>query len=141
MESKGSSSAHSILVNETLLELGKNRKDMVISKNHVGVAYTKWSVDGFILKLKKIFSMDIINNFKPIPIKFGVVGSADIEGIYRTGKKICFECKTGSAKQSKVQLNYEKMVLSMKGYYFVIRSIEDVKNSIKYLKEKESDKN
>lgn len=60
-------------------------------------------------------------------IRFGLVGSADIQGIISpNGKMLCIECKTKIGKQREEQKRYEKMITEMGGIYILARSVEDV---------------
>lgn len=62
---------------------------------------------------------------------YGLPGSADILGIQPiTGRFLALEIKTGSAKQNKQQLAFEKAVLKRNGIYKVIRSLEDINEFI-----------
>lgn len=61
-------------------------------------------------------------------IRFGLPGSSDILGIYRSGKLLAIECKTGSARQSKEQLAFQDMVSKFGGYYYVARDVADVQD-------------
>lgn len=54
-------------------------------------------------------------------VNFGLVGSSDILGICCDGKMICVEVKTGSAKTSRHQKNFRRMIECMGGYYFEAR--------------------
>ena len=62
-------------------------------------------------------------------LEYGVKGMADISGILKhssgLGLRLEIEAKTGSASQSKDQKNFEKMVRSLGGIYFVARSVQD----------------
>ena len=122
---KGSSAAHSKLVNKTIL-LFQNDKTR-LWKNHVGLAYDMDSV-------KAILRANFLLGQEPKirKIKFGVPGSPDIQGIKEVeitqdmvgqtiGMWIGFEVKTGNAKQSPKQKAFQKMIESLKGLYNVIR--------------------
>jgi hypothetical protein len=62
------------------------------------------------------------------PVKFGLVGSADILGIIAPqGRFLAIECKTRTGKQSDQQRNFQKMIEAMGGIYILARSLEDVK--------------
>lgn len=60
-------------------------------------------------------------------IRFGLKGSSDIIGLYR-GVFLGIEVKTGNAKQSKFQINFQKMVDKIGGLYVVCRetSVEQI---------------
>ena len=101
--------AHQVLVTQILCELSKN-KNIRVWRNDTGAAK---SIDG--------------DRF----IKYGLVGSADIIGInylehLRIGQFVAIEVKTGSARQSDAQKNFEKMILSRGGVYILARSVLEV---------------
>jgi len=64
-------------------------------------------------------------------IRYGVIGSADISGIVRGGKRFECEVKTGKAVQSPRQKNFQAMIVMMGGHYFVAHSIDE---AVSYLK-------
>jgi len=64
---------------------------------------------------------------------YGLPGSADIGIQPITGRFLALEIKTGSAKQNKQQLAFEKAVLKRNGIYKVIRSLEDINEFITVL--------
>lgn len=77
------------------------------------------------------------------PFHYGLKGSSDIIGMTTVeitpdmvGKKLGvftgFEIKTGNAVQSQEQKNFETMVRDRGGFYYVVRSADDV---IDYLAE------
>jgi len=57
-------------------------------------------------------------------IHYGVKGSADISGIMRDGRRLEVEVKTGKAVQQDNQKAWGKMIINMRGIYFVARSVE-----------------
>jgi hypothetical protein len=57
--------------------------------------------------------------------KYGLVGSADILGISTSGRFIGVEVKTGSGRQTKEQLNFQRIVEKNNGLYVLIRSTSD----------------
>ena len=63
-------------------------------------------------------------------IKFGLVGSADIMGLLYDGKMICVEVKTGSGRQSKDQIKFQKMIEKFNGIYILARSVSDVEKRL-----------
>lgn len=66
-------------------------------------------------------------------VKFGTKGSADISGILAGGYRIEIEVKTGSAKQSSKQKDFEAMIKSFDGFYLVVRSADDAINQMRKL--------
>lgn len=53
-------------------------------------------------------------------IRFGLKGSSDIIGIYK-GVFLAIEVKTGNAKQTKEQINFQKMIDTLGGVYVLCR--------------------
>lgn len=105
---KGSSAEHSDLVNKILLALSASGR-CTAWKNATGAA-----------KIKNQY------------IKFGLPGSSDIIGILEpTGQFICAEVKTGHAKQTQAQINFQNMILRRGGRYKVCRSVDDALELIK----------
>jgi len=99
---------HQLLVTKILCELSKN-PNIRVWQNSTGVAK---SLDD--------------ERF----IKYGLNGSADILGIIfrqdlNVGQFLALEIKTGSARQSKAQLNFEKMIKDRGGVYILARSVLD----------------
>lgn len=97
----GSIEEHQELVNDILLEFGRKA---TLWANNTGKAF----------RGKRLLS-------------FGLKGSGDIAGILQGGKAIYIEVKTGNAKQTKDQKNFERMVLKREGIYILARSLEDVR--------------
>jgi predicted HTH transcriptional regulator len=102
----GSTEAHQRLVHLILITFGSNPK-LRIWKQATGVAQQQGRF-----------------------ISFGLKGSADITGILANGKRIEIECKSGNARQSKEQLNFQKIVERFNGIYIVVRSIEDAHDQL-----------
>jgi hypothetical protein len=101
----GSSEEHSRLICETLLTLGRKCPQ-------VGRFWRNETGMGLNIRTDEFF-------------KYGLVGSADILGIVAPGKFIGLECKTGHAKQSKEQVNFQKMIERFGGLYLVVRSPQE----------------
>jgi hypothetical protein len=72
---------------------------------------------------------DVFGN--PQLIRYGVIGSADISGIVRGGRRFECEIKTGNAKQEPQQRAFQAMIEMFGGIYYVARSSED---AVRYLK-------
>ncbi len=97
--------AHTILVRETLILVGKEAHHISrVWENQTGVAYRENS-----LKERQY-------------IAYGLVGSADIFCLIKDGPLLGLECKTGTGHQYAQQLNFEKMMISMGHRYLVVRS-------------------
>lgn len=60
-----------------------------------------------------------------IPIKINTKGMSDLWGIIN-GIHIEIEIKTGKARQTEDQKNWESAIKKMGSHYFVIRSIKDL---------------
>lgn len=60
-------------------------------------------------------------------VRYGVLGGPDVTGILGPhGRYLGIECKAPGGKQSKEQLAFQRMVVSLGGLYVVAYSIEDV---------------
>lgn len=106
MSSANHSAAHSILVNEILLLIGRRYPKLCRAwKSAAGVAR---SMDG-----ERV-------------IRFGLEGGADISGIFCDGVRLEIEVKTGSGKQRDSQIAFEQMIKNFRGRYLVARSLDDV---------------
>lgn len=64
------------------------------------------------------------------PIRFGLEGSSDLIGILMTGRFLAIEVKTGNARQSKVQRNFQRMIERFGGLYILARSVSDAVNGV-----------
>lgn len=65
--------------------------------------------------------------------KYGVDGVSDLFGAVRGGKMFCFEIKTGNAKQSTEQKNFERTCKRFGIHYEVIRAESEAVRTIKRL--------
>jgi hypothetical protein len=102
----GSTELHEKLVNEILATFGSNN-GIRIWKNNTGMAFQRGR-----------------------PIKFGLKGSSDIIGILSDGTFLAIECKTGKARQSQHQKNFQKMIEQFGGIYILARSLNDVERGL-----------
>lgn len=102
----GSIEEHTKLVNDALIALGRRPDLGKFFKRNTGELETP----------------------KGGRLKYGIVGGADIEGILNTGFGTHgeFEAKTGKAKQSEEQINFEIQVNRYKGFYYVFRDVSDL---------------
>lgn len=64
-----------------------------------------------------------------IRIVYGKVGQADITGIL-LGKRLEIEIKTGKSKQSKDQVNFQKMIEKNGGIYLLITDQKEIEGQI-----------
>lgn len=112
---RGSSAAHSELVNSTLLRVGA-LPWFRCWKQVVGTFY-QVRFD----ELGKVSSTQAV--------MIGIEGMGDIAGILtrRDGAGIHteIECKTGGAKQNEAQVRRERMVRSLGGIYLLVRPTDD----------------
>ena len=123
---KGSSAAHSKLLKESLIELGKRFKTTIAFRNEVGEGW-------FFPPWTKFFEKENARY-----LKYGLApDTPDIisfESVVITpemvGKKIAvfagYEIKTGNAVQTVGQKNCEKILLEAGGSYKLVRSLEDL---------------
>jgi hypothetical protein len=63
-------------------------------------------------------------------IRFGHVGSGDISGIIRGGRRLEIEVKTEKGEPSEAQLAFGARVNELGGLWFVARSVEDAVNTV-----------
>ncbi len=59
-------------------------------------------------------------------VRFGLVGSADILGIFIGGIFLAFEVKTGCGRQTRRQCAFEKMIAKFGGHYYVVGGADEV---------------
>ena len=95
---------HQELVEKIIGEFYKHFPDFRIWKNASGVGY---GLGGGI-------------------VRFGLKGSADLIGLTNTGRFLAIEAKTGKAKQSEDQKNFESMIKKLGGLYVLIKDSDDV---------------
>lgn len=101
----GSSEAHTQLIIDTMVFLGKEASSLCrLWRNETGMG---------------------LNIRTGTPFKYGLEGSPDLIGICKGGFILGLECKTGGAKQSVAQRNFEEMIKNFNGHYYVIRSKEE----------------
>lgn len=119
----GSLELHNKIVNETLLLLGQ-QSFCRVWRNETGQA----------IKLSTYYNA----KSKNLPLealamgffRYGCVGSSDIMGIVQGGRLLCVEIKSGNARQSKVQKNFEKMIQRFGGIYVLARTAEEALNKV-----------
>lgn len=59
--------------------------------------------------------------------RYGLIGSSDILGLTPDGQFFAAEIKTGKAVQNKHQKAFQRAVERRSGIYFIVRSIEELK--------------
>jgi len=85
-------------------------------------------MSGYYFCKKNRLGMDELIKYS---FRYGLPGSSDIMGILDGGKIICIEVKTGGAKQSALQKNFQKMITKLHGIYIVAKSIDDVVDTLR----------
>jgi hypothetical protein len=58
--------------------------------------------------------------------RYGLKGSSDIIGLSKTGQFVGIEVKTGAGRQSGDQKNFQRMIESNGGMYFMVREESDM---------------
>lgn len=109
---------HQNLIKKFKIDLIKEIPSIRIFDNHVGLFYTK-------------------NN---TPIKIGINGQADCFALFPSIHGLLYislEFKTGNARQSKDQKNWQKFIEKNNGIYMIIRDdyysqIEDLKKRLNW---------
>lgn len=120
------SAAHSLLVNETLLKIG-SLPFLRVWKRIVGTFYqVRRDPRGKITEA--------------IAVKIGTPGEPDIDGILTrldgVGVRLGIEIKTGNAKQTEEQKDYQQMIRSRGGIYIVVRSAQEAFDAVHLSREK-----
>lgn len=59
-------------------------------------------------------------------MQFGLVGSADITGLLKDGRRLEIEVKDYKGKQSMEQIKFADMIRKSNGLYILARSLDDV---------------
>jgi hypothetical protein len=110
---KGSSAAHSKLVDDTLLAVGA-LPFLRCWKRVVGLFY----------RVRKDPATGKV--IEAVAVQVGIEGEPDIDGILRrwdgVGIRFGIECKTGNATQNPEQKKFQKMLEGMGGIYLLARS-------------------
>lgn len=121
------SEAHSKLVNQVLIELGKRYAAKARAwKNHTGQAFTPGSVTDAINAVIKGATFNEARDLLT-PIRFGVPGQADISGLIGPdGRRLEIEVKTGTGKLHEGQKNFREMILDLGGIHIECRQISDL---------------
>ena len=94
---------HQNLIQQFKLQVIKEIPNLHLFDRHVGLFYTK-------------------NN---VPLKIGLNGQADLYGLYNNGKQLIhieIEAKTGNAKQSKEQKNWQAFIEKNNGIYILLKN-------------------
>lgn len=115
-----------------MLKTQKEFSGLRLFQQHVGLFF-KYNLMNEISRAKR--GDNIKEIFMRYSIKVGIPGMSDLFGIL-DGRFIAIEVKTGSAKQSKAQKNYEKIIRSLGGVYIVGRSSKQVIEELKKVEEK-----
>lgn len=111
---------HQELIKRFKVLAGKQIPNLRIFDRTVGLFYAK-RVNGGVIDYT--------------PVKINSKGMADAYGLIKTNKCMLhleFEVKTGNARQTKDQKNWENFIRLMNGKYIIIRNEFDAINEIKY---------
>ena len=112
---------HNRFKDEVLLAYQKKYPQHRVWNNETGVAF---SIPNVRKLIDAVWTFDIDNIKQAIKmlvrINYGKKGSADIIGITDNGIHIEIEIKTGKAVQTKLQKNWQRMILSKGGIYIVV---------------------
>lgn len=106
--------AHQVLIKKAKLRITSEIKEMRIFDHTVGLFYTK----------------------NAVPVKVGVNGMSDCFGLITTDKGLVYvalEFKSGNARQSKDQIQWQEFIESRGGLYIVVR--DDLDEAINKLKD------
>ena len=125
-KAKGSSAAHTKLLKECLVALGKKFSTGRFFRNEVGEGW-------FFPPWMRVFSQEDKRYlvYCLSPDTPDIVGFTEIEvTLDMVGKKLAvftgYEIKTGNAVQTSGQKNFQKILESMGGRYIVVRSVGDL---------------
>lgn len=58
-------------------------------------------------------------------VTFGYKGSADLIGLTADGKFLAIECKTGEARQTFDQRQFQEKIEGLGGRYYIIRTLDE----------------
>lgn len=125
-KAKGSSAAHTKLLKDSLVELGKRFATGLFFRNEVGEG---WFFPPWMKFFEKEDARYLVYGLAPDTPD--IVGFTTIEITQEmVGQKIAqftgYEIKTGDAVQTAGQKNFQKILESMGGKYKVIRSVGDL---------------
>lgn len=122
-------------IQNEILRIFGTRPDLRIWRQNTGSAYGEGVVRRvFALVRQGAFSEAVRMIATSRPVKFGVVGAADLSGIV-AGRRLEIEVKGPDGKQSKEQANYQAMIERFGGVYVLARSVEDVWAAVGHLLE------
>lgn len=108
-------------MHDVLLKIGATEYCRVW-KNHTGAAVPVGIIRMLAHKHNGLIPAGEILKYM---IHYGLKGSADINGILLGGQSLWLECKTGSGKQTKEQISFEKMINKFGGVYKVVKTSDE----------------
>lgn len=116
--------------NEILLALNKTYSDRLrIWRNNVGQGYGTWVVIKAIKELSAGRANEALQTLKSSrPVTYGVPGSPDLQGFIKLNGRAVYlgiEVKKEGGTQEATQRNFQRMILSAGGFYFVAKSAEE----------------
>ena len=124
---------HQLFLKQVMLYVHEEYKGIRLWEIATGQAYAKFSVTSAMKEL--IATKNMMNAMKElIIIVYGKIGHPDLTGIYY-GRWIGVEIKTGNAKQSKDQKNFEQMIKDKNGIYLVVSNKYSIESQLSELNE------
>ena len=108
-----------------LIEIPKRFPGIRVWRNNTGAGAGISTVKQAIAAIRENRTADAIRLLSSRPIRFGIVGQADITGIVGPwGRRLEIEVKTGKDKMSDEQRAFQQMILSAGGIYLVAVDVE-----------------
>lgn len=97
-------------------------------ENEVKNACLRWLKDHDIYAWRNNTGMVWTGNH---PIRFGLVGSADIIGLLPDGRFLAVECKSKTGKQSDMQKRFQENIEQNNGVYVLAYGVEDLEEALR----------
>lgn len=104
-----------------------NKRPKSQPENEVKNACLRWLKDRDIYAWRNNTGMVWSGNH---PIRFGLVGSADIIGLLPDGRFLAVECKSKTGKQSDVQKRFQENIEQNHGVYVLAYGVEDLEEAL-----------
>jgi len=122
---------HQLFLKKVLLHVQKKYNEIRLWEVATGQAYAKFSVKDAIKYA--IRTKDLMGALKKlIIIAYGKKGHPDLTGIFH-GVWVGIEIKTGKARQSQDQKNFQAMIEKANGVYIVVSDRHSIESQIKKL--------
>jgi hypothetical protein len=119
-------------IQRAILERIGARRDVRLWRNNTGTAVPMHVVSTALALLTTGRVAQAVNLLRSAtPIRFGLVGSADLLGIIKpSGKFLAVEVKSATGRVSEQQQRFLDMVRDFGGVAVVARSVDDVERAI-----------